>query len=193
MFYDKKENRDSPDERHRPHKHGHHGHGRHGLHSGRKLSSSELQLLLLLSKQPSHGHELIKSLDERSDGFYVPSPGMIYPALTYLEEIGHTSVQAEGNKKLYQLTSAGKTHLRQNRKPPKAFWPTWNASARRWRTRARLLKKVRTPVAFSKNWKRRGAKCGAQREREPFTLNEAKRIAAILEQATKEITEANVP
>lgn len=93
------------------------GLGRHGLHSGRKLSAPDLQLVLLglLSQKPAHGYELIKLLEERSDGFYIPSPGMIYPALTYLTEIGFTSVEAEGSKKLYRLTDAGQEHFATNR------------------------------------------------------------------------------
>jgi len=84
---------------------------------GRKLGSADLQLLLLalLAEKPSHGYELIKALDERSNGYYSPSPGMVYPALTYLDEVGHTTVQAEGTKKLYSITEAGLGHLEQNR------------------------------------------------------------------------------
>ncbi len=91
------------------------GAGRFG--PGRKLGSADLQLLLLalLAEKPSHGYELIKALDERSNGYYSPSPGMIYPALTYLEEIGHATAQSEGNKKLYSITEAGRTYLEQNR------------------------------------------------------------------------------
>lgn len=57
---------------------------------GRKLASVDLQLLILglLAEKPRHGYEIIKALDERSKGFYIPSPGMVYPALTYLEESG---------------------------------------------------------------------------------------------------------
>ncbi|MGU7769884.1 PadR family transcriptional regulator [Burkholderia sp. MR1-5-21] len=80
---------------------------------GRQFSSDDLQLLLLalLADQPSHGYELIKALDTRSSGFYSPSPGMVYPALTYLEEVGFVASQAEGNRKRYALTDAGRTHL----------------------------------------------------------------------------------
>ena len=61
-----------------------------GYRTGRKLGAADLRLLILalLAERPSHGYELIKALEERSGGFYSPSPGMIYPALTYLEEIG---------------------------------------------------------------------------------------------------------
>lgn len=84
---------------------------------GRKLSSADLQLLILalLQERPAHGYELIKIIEQRSRGFYAPSPGVIYPALTYLEEIGHTEVEAQGNRKLYSLTEAGRAHLDANR------------------------------------------------------------------------------
>jgi DNA-binding PadR family transcriptional regulator len=93
------------------------GRGEGGFRTGRKFGSADLQLLLLalLTEKPSHGYELIKSLEERSGGFYAPSPGMVYPALTYLEEIGHATVEPEGTKKLYHITEAGRAHLEQNR------------------------------------------------------------------------------
>lgn len=88
-----------------------------GMGPGRKLGSADLQLLILalLAEKPRHGYEIIKALDERSNGYYSPSPGMVYPALTYLEEIGHATQVADGAKKLYSITEAGLTHLEQNR------------------------------------------------------------------------------
>jgi DNA-binding PadR family transcriptional regulator len=89
------------------------GRGGRGFGMGRKLSSADLQLLILklLDEKPRHGYEIIKELEERSKGFYVPSPGMVYPALTYLEEIGHATVAADGARKLYRITEAGKAYL----------------------------------------------------------------------------------
>ncbi|MCV9999948.1 PadR family transcriptional regulator [Pararhizobium sp. YC-54] len=111
-------------------RHAHGGHGRHGpgrfeggfaspggFRAGRKLSSADLQLLILalLARQPAHGYELIRTIEELSGGFYVPSPGMIYPALTYLDEIGHAVAQADGNKKLFSITEAGRAALEADR------------------------------------------------------------------------------
>ena len=84
---------------------------------GRKFSSDDLQLLLLalLAERASHGYELIKELDARSAGFYSPSPGMVYPALTYLEELGYAAVETSGNKKSYSLLPAGHEYLQAHR------------------------------------------------------------------------------
>jgi len=103
------------------------GQGRHGgfggfgegggFTRGRKFSSEDLQLLLLalLAEKPAHGYELIKELESRSNGFYAPSPGMVYPALTYLEELGRVTVTQEGNRKCYELAEAGRDYLADNR------------------------------------------------------------------------------
>ena len=95
---------------------------------GRKFSSEDLQLLLvaLLAEAPRHGYELIKLLETRSNGFYTPSPGMVYPALTYLEEIGYTSVLADGNRKSYTLTGQGREYLETNRERIDVIWAKLN-------------------------------------------------------------------
>src|ERR1700712_3637989 len=111
--------------------HGRHGSGRGGggfggdgfmgggagFPGGRKLTSADLQLVILalLAERPAHGYELIKLLEERSGGFYSPSPGMIYPSLTYLDEIGHAVVEPDGARKLYRITDVGLAHLAANR------------------------------------------------------------------------------
>jgi len=84
-----------------------------GLTRGRKFSGEDLQLMLLalIAEAPRHGYELIKALETRSNGFYTPSPGMVYPALTYLEELGYVSVQQEGNRKRYEISETGRAHL----------------------------------------------------------------------------------
>jgi DNA-binding PadR family transcriptional regulator len=81
------------------------------------LSASELHLLLLalLEERPRHGYDLIKGIQELTGGAYVPSPGMVYPALSYLEEAGLAGLKPDGTKKLYNLTEAGEALLRENR------------------------------------------------------------------------------
>ncbi|BFO08795.1 hypothetical protein GGER_13050 [Serratia rubidaea] len=72
---------------------GGHGHGEgHGRGRGSKLhrlfehGDLRMVLLALVERKPSHGYELIKAIEEASSGLYVPSPGVIYPTLTLLEE-----------------------------------------------------------------------------------------------------------
>jgi DNA-binding PadR family transcriptional regulator len=88
-----------------------------GFPRGRKFTSDDLQLMLLalIDEEPRHGYELIKALEARSNGFYAPSPGMVYPALTYLEELGYVTVQLEGNRKRYSLADAGRVYLAAHR------------------------------------------------------------------------------
>ena len=91
--------------------------------AGRKLGARDLELaiLALLAEQPLHGYKIIKELEERSKGFYVPSPGMIYPSLAFLEETGRVVGEAEGVKKLYRLTDEGRAHLEANRNEANAL------------------------------------------------------------------------
>ena len=109
------------------------GFGPRGMSAGRKLGSAELQLLILalLEEQPRHGYDLIKELTDRSGGFYAPSPGMVYPALTYLEELGHAAVASEGAKKLYRLTESGKAELDKNRDTARAIFGQFERIARK--------------------------------------------------------------
>lgn len=81
------------------------------------LASGDLQLIILalLSEKPRHGYEIIKQVEEHSSGTYSPSPGMVYPALTYLEEMGYAASESEGTKKLYRITETGTTYLNENR------------------------------------------------------------------------------
>lgn len=84
---------------------------------GRMLASGDLRLvaLYLIEQQPRHGYDLIKAIEEKSAGFYTPSPGIVYPALTFLDEAGYVTSQADGNKKLYTITDEGRAHLSDNR------------------------------------------------------------------------------
>ena len=84
---------------------------------GRLFASGDLRYLLLalIADKPSHGYELIKAIEEKLGGAYSPSPGIIYPMLTLLEETGLATVTSEGTRKLYSITEEGKTALEENR------------------------------------------------------------------------------
>jgi DNA-binding PadR family transcriptional regulator len=172
---------------------------------GRKFAAGDLQLVILalLAEQPRHGYELIKLLEERSGGFYVPSPGVIYPALTYLEETGLAEVEVEGAKKLYRITEAGRGRVEENR----AMILHTFAKLERIGEKMAHVKRV-----FETD--RHGADEGddgdfmqdggdiraarmllrsAMRMRYPWSKPEAARIAGILERAATEILQGGRP
>ena len=74
----------------------------------------KLITLSLLAEAPRHGYD-IKALEERTSGIYSPSPGVVYPTLTFLEEAGYAASAADGNKKVFSITEAGQAHLADNR------------------------------------------------------------------------------
>ena len=84
---------------------------------GRMMASGDLRLVALyfIEQQPRHGYDLIKAIEEKTGGAYAPSPGVVYPALTFLEEAGYVTSTAEGNKRLYAITDEGRAHLNDNR------------------------------------------------------------------------------
>lgn len=82
-----------------------------------------LVILQLIADKPSYGYEIIKAIEERLSGGYAPSPGVVYPTLTLLEEEGFATVAAaEGNKKLYAATEEGNAYLKTNRATLKAIF-----------------------------------------------------------------------
>lgn len=71
-----------------------------------------LYMLTLLERGPLHGYEIMRCLEERFDGLYVPSAGTIYPRLAKLEEDGMVVRRDEGRKATYRITAAGRAELR---------------------------------------------------------------------------------
>lgn len=70
-------------------------------------------LLALIAEQPCHGYDLIRQIEGMFDGAYSPSPGVIYPTLTFLEESEMIQGDAEGGKKRYSVTDAGRLSLKE--------------------------------------------------------------------------------
>ena len=165
-----------------------------GFPRGRKFTSDDLQLLLLalLDAQPSHGYELIKALETRSNGFYSPSPGMVYPALTYLEELGYVTVQLEGNRKRYELAEPGRKYLAGNRERVELMLARLTHIARKMDSVRRAFAGEEALDPSEGGWlpelieARRGLKHALMR-RDNVPAAEQRRIAAILARATAEI------
>lgn len=99
----------------------HFGRGHHHMRGGRLgrfFDQGDLRfvMLRLIAEKPRHGYEIIKAIEEKLGGVYSPSPGVVYPTLTLLEELGYASVsESEGGKKLYAITEDGKAFLDANR------------------------------------------------------------------------------
>ena len=88
------------------------GHGRRGRR--RMFESGELRLVLLklIADEPRHGYDLIKAIEELTGGRYAPSPGVVYPTLTMLQDMGLIEeAPVEGARKPFQITADGRQHL----------------------------------------------------------------------------------
>ena len=94
--------------------------GREGMGRGgrrRMFDGGELRLVLLrlIADEARHGYDLIREIEARTGGAYAPSPGVVYPTLTLLAEMGLTEERtSEGAKKLFGATAAGEAQLAEN-------------------------------------------------------------------------------
>jgi DNA-binding PadR family transcriptional regulator len=135
MFENFKEwNREHHHERESRHRHRHggfdgpwegfgRGFGREGRERMFDNGHLRLVILQLIADKPSYGYEIIKAIEERLAGSYTPSPGVVYPTLTLLEEEGYAVVSStEGSKKLYAATEDGKKYLKENQVMLKAIF-----------------------------------------------------------------------
>lgn len=90
------------------------GRSEDGEGRGRFFEQGELRLVILslVAEEARHGYDIIRAIEERVGGAYAPSPGVVYPTLTLLEEMGLIEAQAsEGSKRLFRVTEAGRAHL----------------------------------------------------------------------------------
>ncbi len=88
--------------------------GRRGRRARRIFESGELRLVLLklIADEPRHGYDLIRAVEELTGGEYAPSPGVIYPTLTLLQDMGFIEeAPGEGPRKPFQATGEGRRHL----------------------------------------------------------------------------------
>lgn len=102
----------------RHHRRSHRG----GRHRRAKRGEARYVLLDALRNGPKHGYEIIKTLEERSAGQYVSSPGTVYPTMQYLEELGLVRADQDGERRVYNLTAAGRTELAAHAEHVDAFW-----------------------------------------------------------------------
>lgn len=92
-------------------------HGRGGHRGKRLFDYGELRLLILtmIAQEPRHGYELIRAIEEKFGGSYTPSPGVIYPTLSWLDDAGYVAKSEEGSRKSYRITPEGEAFLVANK------------------------------------------------------------------------------
>lgn len=94
--------------------HEHEGGGRRP----RFFGHGDLRLVILdiLTRNASHGYELIKEIENLTQGNYTPSPGVIYPTLDYLQDQTFITItEEESGRKKIAITAEGQNWLDENR------------------------------------------------------------------------------
>lgn len=137
-------------------------------------------ILSLIAEAPRHGYEIIKLIEERLGGAYAPSPGVVYPMLTMMEEMGQATVQVDGTRKLYAITEEGSGVLAENKAVTDAIFERMKAAgagqqAERRPQILRAIENLRLVLRM---------KSGS------LTEEQANRVTDILDTAAKEIERA---
>lgn len=158
-----------------------------GFYGGRErfFDSGQLRLLILslIAEKPSYGYEIIKAIEERLSGGYAPSPGVIYPTLTLLEEEGLATVTStEGGKKMYAATAEGKAQLKTNQVELKAILG-------RMQEAGRVFGRRRSPQVMRAIMNFRFA-LRMRLERGNLTAEQLSKIAEAIDAAARAIDEA---
>lgn len=133
-------------------------------------------LLLLIEEKPRHGYELIKELEERMGGDYSPSPGIVYPTLTLLEDLGYVSeLTGSEGKKTFGITQEGRDFLVSNRElGVAALQRIVTVAPDRPAPVARAIENIKMALHM-------------RLSDSPMSESEARRIAAVLDRAAQEI------
>jgi DNA-binding PadR family transcriptional regulator len=155
--------------------------GRGGGRGRRMFDGSELRLILLklIEEQPRHGYDLIREIEERSGGAYAPSPGVIYPTLTMLDDMGQVEAKAEGARKAFAITEAGTTELQEKQAEVEALFKRLaELGEQRARTSGGPIRRAMGNLRAVLQERLGGS------EVDPETLHE---IAAILDEAARKI------
>jgi DNA-binding PadR family transcriptional regulator len=170
-----------------PREFGFHGRGfgpRHTRRASRVFEQGDLRyvILRLISEQPRHGYEIIKAIEEKVGGAYSPSPGVIYPTLTLLEELGYVSVEAaEGGKKLYRITEAGQAALDEKKVVVDAIFGRM----------ADLQERFEAPAPrISRAMQNLGAALRVRMAAGPLTPEQLDRLTAAIDEAARKVEQA---
>jgi len=154
-----------------------HGAGRGG--NGRFFDYGELRhvVLALLDEQPRHGYDIIRAIDQRTGGAYCPSPGVIYPTLSLLEDVGHVRAETtEGARNRYQITPDGRAFLVENK-------PLIDTLLSRLRHVEPAQASASSAIVAAMD----GLKSALRGAGEPWTADEAKTVAVAIDAAAQRI------
>lgn len=148
-------------------------------HAHRFFEKGALKFVILdlLKDRPAHGYELIRAMEERSQGFYTPSAGSIYPTLQLLEDMGLVTAAESNGKKVYTLTDAGRAYLKEHGDIV---------------TRLKAFARHRGPVAGRADWREtfeelRGLGLLFRRRFQELDSEQVARIRQVVSRAVREI------
>ena len=136
-------------------------------------------ILDAIVQRPRHGYEIIQAIEERSAGTYRPSPGVVYPTLQMLEELGHTRVEEHEARKVYAITPDGKRDLGEHIEEVQEFYQ--NAGEGSWEDFADDLRDLTRRVG------RMFKAIGRSARRGRLTPSAMKRLRVVLDEAIAKI------
>lgn len=157
-----------------------------GFGGGRErlFDAGELKLVILslIAEKPSYGYEIIKAIEEKLSGGYAPSPGVVYPTLTLLEEEGLTTPSTnDSGKKVYSVTEAGTAWLKENQRRLQEL-------TERLEHTGKAFGRGRSPQIMRAFMNLRGA-VKARVSRQSLTAEQVKKIAEAIDAAARAIDE----
>ena len=134
-----------------------------------------------IATQPRHGYEIIQSIGDKSNGAYKPSPGVIYPTLQMLEELGHARTIPRDDRKVYEITDDGRRELAAHQEELTEFYEGqadsgWENHAEEFVQVAKRVKRV--AQLFKRSMQRGGVR--------PTTLRKARKV---LDEALQKLEE----
>ncbi|HEY1697268.1 MAG TPA: PadR family transcriptional regulator [Polyangiaceae bacterium] len=113
-----------------------------------------------IASQPRHGYEIIQAIAEKSRGAYKPSPGVVYPTLQMLDDVGHARTLVQAERKTYDITPEGKRELREHADEVAEFYQGGAPDDESWHQHAgdvaEIMKRVGRIIRLFKHASRRG-------------------------------------
>jgi DNA-binding PadR family transcriptional regulator len=146
------------------------------------FDSGELRLVLLklIADEPRHGYDAMRAIEELTGGSYAPSPGVIYPTLTMLQDMGLIEEgEGGGSRKVFSATAEGRAHLEQNAKEVEALFERLSEAGEPRRRAGGTPINRAVGNLLSALWNRV--------TREEMDSDQLHRIAAILDEAAQKI------